>query len=82
MLVAWLLAGVFWTTLLGGGGYILLRFIRAYERKSTAAADLAGLEERVRSLEEANTRLESEIAVIGEAQQFTTQLLTERTTSS
>ena len=76
--VLWLLGLAFWTAVIGGGGYLLVRFVRAYERRSVAPADTAMLEERVRLLEEANLRLEGEIAQLAEAQQFTTRLLSER----
>lgn len=78
MFIAWLMYAVFWTVLLGGGGYLILRFIRAYERKAVQSTEMAKLEERVQLLEEANSRLESEIAAIDEAHQFTMRLLTER----
>jgi hypothetical protein len=73
-----LATAAFWITLLGGGGYMLLRFVRAYELNAKPASELVALEERIRLLEEAHTRHESEIAAMSEAQQFTTQLLTDR----
>ncbi len=81
MFAAWLIAIIFWTMLLGGGGYLILRFIRAYERKAVQGQEMAKLEERIQLLEEANTRLESEVAAIEEAHQFTMRLLTERSTA-
>lgn len=78
MFIVWLMYAFFWTVLLGGGGYLILRFIRAYERKAVQGTEMAKLEERVQLLEEANSRLESEMAAIEEAHQFTVRLLTER----
>lgn len=75
----WVLIALFWAALLGGGGYVILRFLRAYERRSNEGADMAELEERIRLLEESNVRLQTEISAIDEAHQFTVQLLTERT---
>lgn len=72
----------FWILVIGGGGYLLVRFLRAYERRSIAPSDTSSFEERIRLLEEANLRLESEIAQIAEAQQFTTELLSERSSAS
>ena len=73
-----MIAAVFWTVLLGGGGYLILRFIRANEGEAVQNTEMAKLEARVQLLEEANSRLESEMAAIEEAHQFTMRLLTER----
>lgn len=78
MLVPWLLIALFWGGILGGGGYLLVRFLRAYERRSLPPAQIGALEERVRTLEEANSRLEGEITQLAEAQRFTTELLSAR----
>lgn len=72
----------FWILVIGGGGYLLVRFLQAYEGRSIGPGEARSLEERIRLLEEANLRLESEMARITEAQHFTTQLLSERSQGS
>lgn len=76
-----LLGMLLWFVIPLGGGYLLLRFVRAFERRSVAPTGLAALEERIRLLEEANTRLDAELVQITDAQRFTTELLAERSTA-
>lgn len=61
---------------LGGTGYLVWRFVRAYERRSVAAGRLRALAHRVRTLEAAVSGVEGEVRQVAEAQRFTTALLT------
>ena len=65
-----------------GGVYLLLRLVRAFERRNSAPKELTALEERIHLLEEANTRMEAELVQITDAQRFTTELLAERSAGS
>jgi hypothetical protein len=67
----------FWVAVFGGGGYLLFRFLRAYEGRS-GSPGLRAMEERVRLLEDTLQRVETELAEVAESQRFTTRLLTER----
>lgn len=69
---------LFWGAVFGGGGYLLLRFLRAYEGRA-GSPGLRAMEERVRLLEETLQRVETELGEVAESQRFTTRLLTERT---
>lgn len=82
MIINVLLTALIYLALLGGPAYLLVRFVRAYERRSAAPAELTTLAERVRLLEESNSRLESELAQVTESQRFTTKLLEERSTAN
>jgi hypothetical protein len=75
-----LLGMLLWFVIPLGGGYLLLRFVRAFERRSATPTGLAALEERIRLLEDANTRMEAELVQVTDAQRFTTELLAERST--
>ena len=77
MLLPMLLGVLFWVAILGGGGYLLLRVVRALEARSGGGASGA-LAERVRTLEDALLRMEGQVEELAEAQRFTTRLLTER----
>lgn len=79
MPIIWLLTLAFWLTVIAGGGYLVVRFLRAYERRGALPAELTALEERVRLLEESVGRLEAGFTELTEAQQFTTKLLSDRT---
>ena len=77
MLLPMLLGVLFWVAILGGGGYLLLRVVRALEARSGGGASGA-LADRVRALEDALLRMEGQVEELAEAQRFTTRLLTER----
>jgi hypothetical protein len=78
MLVPLLLWALFWLGVVGGGGYLLLRAVRALEARSGGGASGA-LADRVRVLEDALQRMEGQMEELAEAQRFTTRLLSERT---
>jgi len=78
MLFPMLLGVLFWLAILGGGGYLLLRAVRALEQRSGGGASGA-LADRVRTLEDALLRMERQVDELTEAQRFTTRLLSDRT---
>jgi hypothetical protein len=57
------------------GGYLAWRFVRAYERRSTAPDRLDALADRVRILEDVVDRVEDRIERADEVQRFTTRVL-------
>ena len=64
--------------LAGGAGYLGLRAVRAYERRTGSTVQVPVLAERVRSLEDALARAEIRLDETVEAQHFTTKLLQSR----
>jgi hypothetical protein len=58
-----------------GGGYLAWRFVRAYERRSTAPDQLTALADRVRILEDVVDQVEDRIDRADEVQRFTTRVL-------
>jgi len=58
-----------------GGGYLAWRFVRAYERRSTAPDQLNALADRVRMLEDVVDQVEDRIERTDEIQRFTTRAL-------
>ena len=77
VLIPWLLIVAFWIAVIGGGGYLLVRLVRAYERRSAAPGEFARLDERIRALEESHESMEAEMMRLADAERFTTQLLSE-----
>ena len=74
---------LFWIGVIGGGFYLAVRFLRAFEQRGTLGSprsDPLALSERVRRLEETIESMGAEIERLGEGQQFTHRLLTERQT--
>jgi hypothetical protein len=78
MFLPMLLGLLFWVAILGGGGYLLLRVVRALESRSGGGASGA-LADRVRMLEDSMLRIEGQMEELAEAHRFTTRLLAERT---
>ena len=76
--VPFLLVLAFWIAMAFGGGYVVLRLLRAYEQRGTEPQRLAALTSRVHALEETIEQMETSVAEIAEAQRFTTRLLEER----
>lgn len=66
---------VFWGAVLGGGAYAVRRFLRAYERRVGAEAELTGLRERVSALEESLDAVQGSLERLTAGQEFTTKLL-------
>jgi len=66
--------------LLGGGFYLALRFIRAFEQRNTSSGpELEELRARLARLEDALESTSGEVQRLADAQQFTTRLLEGRT---
>jgi cell division protein FtsB len=63
---------------LGGGGYLALRAIRAFERRGQAAPELAALRDRVEVLEQQLESQSEELRRLSDGQQFTERLLADR----
>jgi hypothetical protein len=71
-----LLAAVaFWGLVLGGSGYAVRRFLRAYERRTGNATELAALRERVAALEDTIENVQGSVERLNASQEFTTKLL-------
>ena len=74
---------LFWIAVIGGGFYLAVRFLRAFESRGTLAtprSDPLALAERVRRLEETLESMSAEMERMAEGQQFTHRLLAERHT--
>jgi len=69
---------VFWLALLGGGFYLAVRFLRAFERRNSGGAEIADVHSRMERLEDTLESMNKRIETIGQAQEFTTRLLTDR----
>jgi len=76
--ILWML---FLAALLGGGAYLVLRFVRAYERRVGGGAGGDTLAERVALLERTMERMEREVEQVAEGQRFMNQLLSARQTA-
>ena len=62
-------------SILGGGVYFLLRFVRALEHRGGASSELVALRDRVAALEAAHDEVRSEMRHLTEGQEFTARLL-------
>ncbi|MBW7932763.1 MAG: hypothetical protein H3C62_03955 [Gemmatimonadaceae bacterium] len=72
------LAYVPWLLMLGGGLYLGLRLVRAFERRAGAQAEMAQLEARMLRLEENLANVGERLDRLADGQEFTTRLLAER----
>ena len=61
--------------MLGGGGYLAWRFVRAYERRAAPPDQVAALTNRVRMLEDGMDLVEDRVERLDEVQRFTTRVL-------
>lgn len=66
---------VFWGLVLGGSAYAVRRFLRAYERRTGNATELAALRERVAALEDTIENVQGSVERLNASQEFTTRLL-------
>lgn len=80
MMVAFLLTLIPWAAILWGGGYLALRFVRAFERRSLSQEEIVSLKSKVSELEAGLEKAQEDIARLGDGQAFTTSLLAERPT--
>lgn len=73
---------LFWIGVIGGGFYLAVRFLRAFETRGALSprSDPMALAERVRRLEDALESMGAEMERLAEGQQFTHRLLAERHT--
>jgi hypothetical protein len=76
--VMFVLSIIFWVVLLGGGFYLALRFVRAFELRGVERQELQDLREQVLRLEEAMDAVARDMERLGEEQQFTMKLLSEQ----
>ena len=67
-----------WVVVLRGGGYLALRFVRAFERRGSAQGEQEGLRSRVLELEGQVEGVQKEVGRLSDEQSFTTRLLAER----
>ena len=70
-----LVAVGFWGLVLGGTGYAVRRFLRAYERRTGNSTELAALRERVAALEDTLDNVHGSLERLNASQEFTTKLL-------
>lgn len=69
---------LFWAVILGGGFYLAIRFLRAFENRNSGGPELEDMHRRMSQLEDAFDAMNKKVERIGESQEFTTRLLTER----
>lgn len=74
-----LLPLLFWVAILGGGFYLAVRFLRAFENRNAGGGEIDDLRKRMAQIEDAMESMNRQVERIGESQEFTTRLLTERT---
>ena len=72
---------LFWAAILGGGFYLAIRFLRAFENRNSGGPELEEMRRRMAQLEDAFDAMTKRVEGIGESQEFTTRLLTERSGS-
>ena len=70
-----------WLAILGGGFYLALRLVRALEGRSQRAPELDDVRKRMAQIEDTLESMNKRVDRIGESQEFTTRLLTERSES-
>lgn len=71
-----------WLLLGGSGVYLGLRYVRALEGRNASRTEFAQLRERVLLLEDSLSSVAVDLEKVVEGQQFTSQLLAERSASS
>ena len=69
---------LFLVAAVGGGGYLALRAIRAFERRGTSAPEFLALSARVEVLEQQLDTQAAELRRVAEGQQFTERLIANR----
>jgi hypothetical protein len=69
---------LFLIAVVGGGGYLALRAIRAFERRGTSAPEFLALSERVEVLEQQLDAQTADLRRLAEGQQFTERLIADR----
>lgn len=67
---------------IGGGVYLVVRYVRAVERRGVDQGDAPALRERLQRLEEECGRAEERIERLEEGQQFMQRLLMERSSGT
>ena len=67
---------------IGGGVYLVVRYVRAVERRGADLGDGPALRERLQRLEEEFGRATEQIARLEEGQQFMQRLLIERSSGT
>ena len=77
-----LAAVIFWGLVLGGSGYAVRRFLRAYEKRTGSATELTALRDRVAALEDTLENVQGSLDRLNASQEFTTKLLGARSASS
>ena len=70
----------FWLVVLGGGFYLAVRLVRAFENKAPQVQDDLGIGKRVQLLEEMTERQSAEIEQLTENQRFLESLLKSKPT--
>ena len=70
-----------WLAVIGGGGYLALRFIRAFERRGATQEELNALRSKVAELEGQLESMQEHVDRLSEGQDFTTRLLSNRSGS-
>jgi len=70
---------LFWLVILGGGFYLAVRVVRAFEQRHSSRGELEQMRDRLARIEDSFESIGTELQRLNEAQQFTDRLLTERT---
>lgn len=70
-----------WLVIFGGGGYLALRFVRAFERRGLAKDELEALQARIQELEAQFDGMQKDVERLSDEQSFTTKLLSDRSGS-
>jgi hypothetical protein len=73
-----ILSILFWVALAGGGFYVAMRFVRAFEHRSLEREELRAVREELGRLQDAMDETNREVERLTEAQRFTMKLLTDR----
>lgn len=82
MLLNLLVGFIFIALIIGFPVYVIVRFLRAYERRTRVRDVDHGQEQQLEAMRETIERLEQEVQRLSEAQQFTTNLLTQNATGA
>ena len=78
MFVPILFSMLLWLIVLGGAGYLALRFIRAFERRGLAQGELDALKSHIAELEGQFEGMQKDVERLTDEQSFTTRLLSDR----
>ena len=76
------LVSAIWFAIPAAAFYLLLRAVRAFERRAPARNEIAAIDERIARLEDDLSAITDQLDVLAEGQRFTTRVLADRTTDT